>query len=45
MDRLIKVIKRKIGKQLGIKLHTQGYCYAAIGIRRVKVKELFSRGY
>jgi hypothetical protein len=39
------VIKRETGKQLGVKLHTQGYCHAAVGIRRVKVRELFGRGY
>jgi hypothetical protein len=39
------VIKRETGKQLGVELHTQGYCHAAVGIRRVKVRELFSRGY
>jgi hypothetical protein len=45
MDRLTRVIRHKTGKQLGVKLHTQGYCHAAVGIRRVKVKKLFSRGY
>jgi hypothetical protein len=44
-DRLIRVIKRETGKQLGVELHTQGYCHAAVGIRRVKVRELFGRGY
>jgi hypothetical protein len=39
------VIKHETGKQLGVELHTQGYCHAAVGIRRVKVRELFSRGY
>jgi hypothetical protein len=39
------VIKRETGKQLGVQLHTQGYCHTAVGISRVKVGELFSRGY
>jgi hypothetical protein len=44
-DRLTRVIKRETGKRLGVKLHTQGYRHAAVGIRRVKVRESFSRGY
>jgi hypothetical protein len=39
------VIKRETGKQLGVELHTQGYRHAAVGIRRVKVRESFGRGY
>jgi hypothetical protein len=45
MDRLTRVIRRETGKRLGVELHTQGYCHAAVGIGRVKVRELFSRGY
>jgi hypothetical protein len=43
--RLTRVIRREIGKQLGVELHTQGYRHAAVGIRRVKVRESFGRGY
>jgi hypothetical protein len=39
------VIKRETSKQLGVSLHTQGYCYTAVGISRVKVGESFGRGY
>jgi hypothetical protein len=39
------VIRRETGKRLGVKLHTQGYRHAAVGIKRVKVRESFSRGY
>jgi hypothetical protein len=41
----MRVIKREIGKRLGVKLHTQGYRHAAVGIRKVKVRESFGRGY
>jgi hypothetical protein len=39
------VIKREIGKWLGVKLHTLGYCHIVVGISWVKVGELFGRGY
>jgi hypothetical protein len=39
------VLRRKIGKRLSVELSTLGYCYTAVGIRRVKVGELFSKGY
>jgi hypothetical protein len=44
-DRLIKVLKREIGKRLGVELHTLGYRYIVVGIGRVKVGESFGRGY
>jgi hypothetical protein len=44
-DRLTKVLKRKIGKRLGVELHTLGYRHTAVGIGRVKVGESFGRGY
>ncbi|KAH6643244.1 hypothetical protein C7974DRAFT_431476 [Boeremia exigua] len=44
-DKLTKVLKRETGKRLGVRLHTQGYRHAAIGIGRVKVGESFGRGY
>jgi hypothetical protein len=39
------VLKREIEKRLGIVLHTLEYQHTAVGIRQVKVGELFSRGY
>jgi hypothetical protein len=42
---LIRVLKREIGKRLGVVLHTLEYQHTVVGIRQVKVGELFSRGY
>ena len=39
------MLKRETGKRLGVVLHTLEYWHTAVGIRRVKVGELFSRGY
>jgi hypothetical protein len=39
------VLKRKIGKRLGVELYTLGYRHVVIGIGRVKVGESFGRGY
>jgi hypothetical protein len=39
------VLKREIGKRLGVKLHTLGYRHIVVGISRVKVGESFGRGY
>jgi hypothetical protein len=44
-DQLTKVLRRETGKRLSVKLSTLGYRHTAVGIRRVKVGESFSKGY
>jgi hypothetical protein len=44
-DWLTRVLKRETGKRLGVALHTLDYWHTAVGIGRVKVGELFGKGY
>ena len=39
------MLRRKTGKRLSVKLSTLGYRHTAVRIGRVKVEELFSKGY
>jgi hypothetical protein len=39
------VLKRETAKRLGVKLHTLDYRHTAVGIRREKVRQTFSKGY
>ena len=45
MDRLTRILKREIGKQLEIVLITLNYQYIVVRIRRIVVGEVFRRGY
>ena len=41
----MRVLKRETAKRLRVKLHTLDYRHTAVGVRREKVGQTFSRGY